>query len=143
MDSSTSMQATFLKFQSSVKDLQKGNISSKTNWTMTYGTLLTLLSFFNWDNGDYGRYLVLAGMFVFFIAYRVGIVFSKSIRSIQDFEALIVPTSSEDLLINGNQVISYIDECKKLVWYVTGINIFNVITACGIVIWIATHMNGY
>ena len=142
MDSSTSMQTTFLKFQSSVKDLQDGNISSKTNWTMTYGTLLILLSFFNWDNGDYGRYLVLAGMFVFFIAYRVGIVFSKSIRSIQDFEALIVPTSSEDLLINGNQVISYIDECKKLVWYVTGINIFNAITACGIVIWIATHMNG-
>ena len=81
-------------------------------------------------------------MFVFFIAYRVGIVFSKSIRSIQDFEALIVPTSSEDLLINGNQVISYIDECKKLVWYVTGINIFKAITACGIVIWSATRMNG-
>lgn len=140
MDHSASMQSDFLKFQSSIKTLQEGNISSKTNWTMFYGAILMVLAYLNWDNAMYGKYLVLAGICVFFIAYRVGIVFTKSVRIIQDFEALLIPNTSQDLLINGHQVIGYVDECKKLAIYVTGINMFNAITACGIVIWIVSHM---
>ena len=138
--SSASMQSDFLEFQSSIKTLQEGNISTKTNWTMFYGAIIMVLAYLNWDNAMYGKYLVLAGICVFFIAYRVGIVFTKSIRIIQDFEALLIPNTSQDLLINGHQVIGYVDECKKLAIYVAGINVFNTVTACGIVIWIVTHM---
>lgn len=140
MGSSASMQSDFLKFQSSIKTLQEGNISSKTNWTMFYGAIIMVLAYLNWDNDMYGKYLVLAGICVFFIAYRVGIVFTKSVRIIQDFEALLIPNTSQDLLINGHQVIGYVDECKKLAIYVAGINMFNAITACGIVIWFVSHM---
>ena len=140
MGSSASMQSDFLEFQSSIKTLQEGNISSKTNWTMFYGAIIMVLAYLNWDNAMYGKYLVLAGICVFFIAYRVGIVFTKSVRIIQDFVALLIPNTPQDLLINGHQVIGYVDECKKLTIYVAGINMFNAITACGIVIWIVSHM---
>ena len=138
--SSASMQSNFLEFQSSIKTLQEGNISTKTNWTMFYGAIIMVLAYLNWDNAMYGKYLVLAGICVFFIAYRVGIVFTKSVRIIQDFEALLIPNTSQDILINGHQVIGYVDECKKLAIYVVGINVFNAVTACGIVIWIVSHM---
>lgn len=107
---------------------------------MFYGAIIMVLAYLNWDNAMYGKYLVLAGICVFFIAYRVGIVFTKSVRIIQDFEALLIPNTSQDLLINGHQVIGYVDECKKLAIYVAGINMFNAITACGIVIWFVSHM---
>lgn len=130
----------FLKLQTQVKSIQSASITKKTNWTIFYGVVIVVLAYLNWDNATYGKYLVAAGACVFIIGYRLGISFTKSLRTIQDFESLLIPVTSQDLLMNGNQVIGYMEECKKLVLYVLAVDLFNAITVCGIVAWVVFHL---
>ena len=130
----------FLKLQTQVKRIQSANITGKTNWTIFYGVVIVVLAYLNWDNATYGKYLVAAGVCVFIIAYRLGTSFTKSLRTIQDFESLMIPVTSQDLLINGHQVIGYMEECKKLVLYVLAVDLFNAITVCCIVSWVIFHL---
>lgn len=130
----------FLKLQTQVKSIQSSNITNKTNWTIFYGVVIVVLAYLNWDNATYGKYLVAAGACVFIIGYRLGISFTKSLRTIQDFESLMIPVTSQDLLMNGYQVLGYMKECRKLVLYVFAVDFFNAVTVCCIVAWIIFHL---